>query len=59
MLDKNLKDDVIYGSSDKQDWLKNHTLSAEQVKQLIRNKYDRAVKDHESLVQLRKILRKC
>ena len=29
-------------SDDKKDWLANHTLSAEQVAQLIRNKIERA-----------------
>jgi hypothetical protein len=29
-------------SNDKSDWLANHTLSKEQVAQLIRNKIDRA-----------------
>lgn len=29
-------------SDDKKDWLANHTLSTEQVAQLIRNKFERA-----------------
>ena len=29
-------------SDDKTDWLANHTLSTEQVAQLIRNKFERA-----------------
>jgi len=29
-------------SDDKNDWLANHTLSTEQVAQLIRNKFERA-----------------
>jgi hypothetical protein len=49
--------DLESGSSDKKDWLKNHTLSQEQVRQLIRNKYERAKKDHEKLNQLKRLVR--
>ena len=39
-----MKDVIEYktSSSDKNDWLANHTLSKEQVAQLIRNKIERA-----------------
>lgn len=47
---------VKLGSSDKREWLANHTLSEEQVRQLIRNKYERAKKDHEKLKQLKKLV---
>ena len=47
---------VRYGSSDKRDWLINHTLSKEQVRQLILNKYERAKKDQERLTQLKKLV---
>lgn len=42
-IDEKVKNDVRSGSSDKQDWLKNHTLSKEQVAQLMLNKYNRAI----------------
>ena len=48
--------DLQSGSSDKRDWLKNHTLSQEQVRQLILNKYERAKKDRERLIQLKKLV---
>ena len=55
-IDENLKDRVEYGTSDKDNWLKNHTLSQEQVRQLILNKYKRAEKDREKLKQLKKLI---
>ena len=51
-----MKNELTYGSADKNDWLKNHTLSAEQVKQLILNKYERAKKDQAKLEKLRKLV---
>ena len=48
---------IQLGSSDKDNWLKNHTLSKEQVRQLILNKYERAKKDHEKLTQLKKLVK--
>jgi hypothetical protein len=48
---------VKLGSSDKRDWLKNHTLSKEQVRQLIFNKYERAKKDQEKLAQLKELVK--
>ncbi len=55
-IDKNLKSDLESGSSDKRDWLANHTLSQEQVRQLIHNKYERAKKDHLRLKELKKLI---
>jgi hypothetical protein len=51
-----LKSELLYGSADKNDWLKNHTLSKEQVKQLILNKYERAKKDQAKLDNLNKLV---
>ena len=51
-----MKGDLRYGASDKADWLKNHTLSKEQVRQLILNKYERAKKDQVKLEQLKKLV---
>ena len=51
-----MKDDVKFGSSDKTNWLKNHTLSKEQVRQLILNKYERAKKDQAKLEELKKLV---
>ena len=45
------------GSSDKRDWLANHTLSQEQFRQLILNKYERAKKDQLKLKELKKLVR--
>lgn len=56
-IDDNLKDDVIFGTSDKDEWLKNHTLSVEQVRQLILNKYERAKQNHEKLTKLKKLVK--
>ena len=55
-IDENLKDRIEYGTSDKDNWLSNHTLSQEQVRQLILNKYKRAEKDREKLEQLKKLV---
>ena len=44
-------------SSDKTEWLKNHTLSVEQFQQLIQNKYERAKKDHENLNKLKTLVK--
>ena len=57
MIDSNLKNDVESKSSDKDNWLKNHTLSKEQVKQLILNKFERAKKDQEKLANLRELVK--
>ena len=51
-----MKNDANSGSSDRANWLKNHTLSKEQVRQLILNKYERAVKNQENLTKLKKIV---
>ena len=55
-IDENLKDSIEYGTSDKDNWLKNHTLSQDQVRQLILNKYKRAEKDQEKFEQLKKLI---
>ena len=55
-IDENLKDSIEYGAFDKDSWLKNHTLSQDQVRQLILNKYKRAVKDQEKLDKLRGLI---
>jgi hypothetical protein len=52
-----MESDIQLGSSDKRDWLANHTLSQEQVRQLILNKYERAKKDQERLNSLRKLVK--
>ena len=44
------------GSSDKANWLKNHTLSQEQFRQLILNKFERAKKDQARLKELKKLV---
>lgn len=51
-----MENKVRYGSSDKNEWLKNHTLSQEQVRQLILNKYERAKKDQENLEKTKHLL---
>lgn len=51
-----MKHDLQSGSSDKRDWLKNHTLSQEQVRQLILNKFKRAEKDRKKLEQVKKLV---
>ena len=51
-----MNDDVKFGSGDRENWLKNHTLSKEQVRQLMLNKYERAKKDQEKLEQLKKLV---
>ena len=51
-----MESNVKLGSSDKRDWLANHTLSKEQVRQLILNKYERAKKDQEKLTRLKTLV---
>ena len=56
-IDENLKSDIQSVSLDRQsEWLKTHTLSKEQVAQLIRNKYERAERDHKNLQKLKSIV---
>jgi hypothetical protein len=43
-IDKKNKIDIKFGTSDKTEWLKNHTMSEEQKRQLIYEKYQRALK---------------
>ena len=52
-----MKSDIQYGSSDKRDWVANHTLSKEQVAKLIQNKFERAKKDQERQHQLRELVK--
>ena len=47
---------VQLGSSDKREWLKNHTLSQEQVRQLILNKFERAKKSQQDLQTVKRLL---
>jgi hypothetical protein len=51
-----LKDDIRLNSSDKDNWLKNHTLSKEQVRILMQNKYERAKKDQQKLASLKTLV---
>jgi hypothetical protein len=55
-IDDNLKDSVRFETSDKMDWLQNHTLSEEQFRQLVFNKYERARRDRENLEKLKSLL---
>ena len=56
-IDENLKSDIQSVSLDRQsEWLKTHTLSKEQVAQLIRNKYERAERDHKNLQKLKGLI---
>ena len=48
---------IQLGSSDKDNWLKNHTLSKEQVRQLILNKYKRAEKSQKDLETVRSLVK--
>ena len=52
-MDSNVK----FGSSDKDNWLKNHTLSKEQVRQLILNKYERAKRDQANLETVKRLVK--
>ena len=52
-----MKHDLQSGSSDKRDWLKNHTLSQEQVRQLILNKFERAKKDQANLETVKRLVK--
>ena len=52
-VDKKFKDDVRFETCDKTDWLKNHTLSEDQVKHLMYNKYQRALKDQKILEKIK------
>ena len=52
-----MKKDLESGSSDKRDWLKNHTLSQEQVRQLILNKYRRAEKSQKDLETVKSLVK--
>lgn len=56
-IDEKIKNSVEYTSSDRDNWLKNHTLSKEQVAQLILNKYNRALRDHENLQKVKHLLK--
>jgi hypothetical protein len=57
-IDENLKSNIQSASFDRQDeWLKTHTLSKEQVAQLIRNKYERAERDHKNLQKLKNLIK--
>ena len=49
--------DLQSGSSDKRDWLKNHTLSKEQFRQLILNKYERAIKSQKDLETVNRLVK--
>ena len=55
-IDENLKDRIEYGTSDKENWVTNHSLSKEQFAQLILNKYNRAKRDHENLQKLKSLI---
>lgn len=55
-IDEKIKDRIEYETSDKANWLQNHTLSKEQVEQLILNKYNRAKKDHENLQKVKHLM---
>ena len=53
-----MKKDTEYGSLDRQgEWLKTHTLSQEQVRQLILNKYKRAERDQKNLEAVRSLVK--
>lgn len=56
MVDKDLKTNIESKSSDKSEWLKTHTLSKEQMAQLMLNKLNRAKKDQENFTKLRKLV---
>ena len=51
-----METNVQLGSSDKRDWLKNHTLSKEQVRQLLLNKYERAKRSQQDLQTVKRLL---
>ena len=55
-IDEKLNDSVRFKTSDKERWLKNHTLSEDQVRQLILNKYERAKRDHLNLEKVKGLL---
>ena len=44
-----MKQDIEYKQVEKTKWFKEHELTSEQVKQLIKNKLIRAQQSHESL----------
>ena len=52
-----MKNDLQSGSSDKANWLANHTLSKEQVRQLILNKFKRAEKSQRDLETVRSLVK--
>ena len=52
-----MENKVHLGSSDKDNWLKNHTLSQEQVRQLILNKYERAKRDQANLETVNRLVK--
>lgn len=51
-----MNDRIEFGSYDKDEWLKTHTLTKEQMAQLMLNKLNRAKKDQENLTKLRKLV---
>jgi len=53
-----LKKELEFGSLDREsEWLKAHTLTKEQVRQLILNKFERAKKDQENLEAVRSLVK--
>jgi hypothetical protein len=52
-IDEKLNDSVRFKTSDNENWLKNHTLSEDQVKHLMYNKYQRALKDQKNLEKIK------
>lgn len=51
-----MKERIEFGSNDKDEWLKTHTLSKEQLAELMLNKLNRAKKDQENLAKLKKLV---
>lgn len=51
-----MNDRIEFRSYDKSEWLKTHTLSKEQLAELMLNKLNRAKKDQENLTKLKKLV---